>query len=76
MGNSIQDLNYKPVFASLNPITVSLSIPAINQNTAITITNPSLSATRAAVYNYLKLLILHRMDNLVIALNNFLPMMN
>lgn len=54
MGNSIQDLNYKPVFASLNPITVSLSIPAINQNTAITITNPSLSATRAAVYNYLK----------------------
>lgn len=54
MGNSIQDLNYKPVFASLNPITVSLSIPAINQKTAITITNPSLSATRAAVYNYLK----------------------
>lgn len=31
MGNSIQDLNYKPVFASLNPITVSLSIPLLTR---------------------------------------------
>ncbi len=54
MGNSIQNLDYKPISATLNPITVSLSIPAINKKTAIVIDKPSLSSTRAAVQNYLQ----------------------
>lgn len=54
MGNSIQNLDYKPIAATLNPITVSLSIPALNKKTAITIDKPALSATRAAVQDYLQ----------------------
>lgn len=54
MGNSIQELNFKPVVVPLNPVTVSLSIPAMNKQTEITINNPSLSGTRAAINNYLQ----------------------
>ncbi|HFK5512763.1 TPA: thiol-activated cytolysin family protein [Elizabethkingia anophelis] len=53
-GNSIQDAKYVPIVAPMNPITVSLSIPSLNQNAPITITNPSLSATRDAVNKYLR----------------------
>lgn len=54
MGNSIQNLDYKPISATLNPITVSLSIPALNKKTAIIINKPALSSTRAAVQDYLQ----------------------
>ncbi|MDR2236443.1 MAG: thiol-activated cytolysin family protein [Chryseobacterium sp.] len=53
-GNSIQNLDFKPIAASIKPITVSLSIPALNKKAAITIDNPSLSATRQAVQNYIQ----------------------
>lgn len=54
MGNSIQNLDYKPISANLNSITVSLSIPALNKKTAIIIDRPALSSTRAAVQDYLQ----------------------
>jgi thiol-activated cytolysin len=53
-GNSIQNLDFKPISASVKPVTVSLSIPAINKKTAFTMNNPSLSATRQFVQDYLQ----------------------
>lgn len=53
-GNSIQNLDFKPINASVKPVTVSLSIPAINKKTAFTMNNPSLSATRQFVQDYLQ----------------------
>lgn len=53
-GNSIQDMNFKPITASVKPITVSMSIPALNKKTAFTIDKPSLSNTRQVVQDYIQ----------------------
>lgn len=53
-GNSIQNMDFKPISASVKPVTVSLSIPALNKKTAFTMDNPSLSATRQFVQNYIQ----------------------
>lgn len=54
MGNSIQDLSFKPISAKINPVTVSLSIPATNYETGFVMEKPSLSALRELVNNYLR----------------------
>lgn len=53
-GNSIQDMNFKPITASVKPVTVSMSIPALNKKTAFTIEQPSLSKTRQLVQDYIQ----------------------
>ncbi|WP_072921899.1 thiol-activated cytolysin family protein [Chryseobacterium sp. OV279] len=53
-GNSIQDMNFKPITASVKPVTVSMSIPALNKKTAFTIDQPSLSKTRQLVQDYIQ----------------------
>lgn len=53
-GNSIQNMDFKPITASVKPVTVSLSIPALNKKTAFTMDKPSLSATRQFVQDYIQ----------------------
>lgn len=53
-GNSIQNMDFKPISASVKPITVSMSIPALNKKTAFTIDQPSLSKTRQMVQDYIQ----------------------
>jgi thiol-activated cytolysin len=53
-GNSIQDLGFVPISANINPVTVSLSIPATNYKSGFTMEQPSLSSLRTLVNEYLK----------------------
>jgi len=53
-GNSIQNMDFKPISASVKPVTVSMSIPALNKKTAFTIDQPSLSKTRQLVQDYIQ----------------------
>ncbi|MGV0919168.1 thiol-activated cytolysin family protein [Empedobacter falsenii] len=53
-GNSIQDLGFVPISANINPVRVSLSIPATNYEAGFTMEQPSLSSLRTLVNEYLK----------------------
>ncbi|RNA61501.1 hemolysin [Chryseobacterium nematophagum] len=53
-GNSIQNMDLKPISTSVKPVTVSMSIPALNKKTAFTIDQPSLSKTRQIVQDYIQ----------------------